>query len=57
LNTAARQLAFVDAKILGIVFNCTVDGGFVYRHYNRSYYKKYYKKYGYKGYGQQTTKG
>ena len=57
LNTAARQLAFVDAKILGIVFNCTVDGGFVYRHYNRRYYKKHYKKYGYKGYGQQTTKG
>ena len=38
-----QQFEFINAKILGIVFNCTSthDGG-----YGRSYYKKYYKRYG-----------
>jgi Mrp family chromosome partitioning ATPase len=43
LNAAIRQFEFVDAKILGVVFNCTSDNG------GKGYYKKYYKKY-YKGY-------
>ncbi|MBQ8833649.1 MAG: polysaccharide biosynthesis tyrosine autokinase [Oscillospiraceae bacterium] len=41
LNAAIRQFEFVDAKILGIVFNCISDerGG-----YSKRYYKKYFKK-------------
>ena len=47
LNSAIRQFEFVDAKILGIVFNCTTeDGGKYGKPYYRKYYKKYYKKYG-----------
>ncbi|MBQ8621407.1 MAG: polysaccharide biosynthesis tyrosine autokinase [Oscillospiraceae bacterium] len=42
LNNTVRQFEFVDAKILGVVFNCaTEDTG-----YNNKYYKRYYKKYG-----------
>jgi len=42
LNSAIRQFEFVDAKILGIVFNATTDaaGG-----YGKKYYRKYYKQY------------
>ena len=52
LNSAIRQFEFVDAKILGLVFNCTSEGGNgygnkYYRRYYRKYYKKYYSKYGY----------
>jgi hypothetical protein len=41
----------VDAKILGVVFNCTSEGGnrYGYRYggkYNKRYYRRYYKKYG-----------
>lgn len=39
-----NQFDFINAKTLGIVFNCTVEGG------GKGYYKKYYKRY-YKGYG------
>lgn len=42
LNAAVRQFEFVDAKILGMVFNCTADES---RGYSRKYYKKYYKRY------------
>ncbi len=50
LNYAASQLEFVDAKILGTVFNCTSDnggsyGGKYYRKYYRRYYKRYYNRY------------
>ena len=47
LNAAIRQFEFVDAKVLGIVFNCVVEdeGRYGYRYY-RKYYKRYYKKYG-----------
>ena len=41
LNNTVRQFEFVDAKVLGVVFNCaTEDNG-----YGNKYYKRYYKKY------------
>jgi hypothetical protein len=49
-------MEFVDAKILGVVFNCTSEhsGGYGRRYYNRyyrnRYYGKHYKRY-YKPYG------
>ena len=42
LNSTIRQFEFVDAKILGIVFNCTTEGG---GRYNKYYYRKYVKQY------------
>ena len=50
LNTAVRQFEFVDAKILGAVFNCTIEegGGFLSKYYrSRGYYKRYreYRRY------------
>ena len=59
LNSAIRQFEFVDAKILGVVFNCTSEHSARYgnRYYNRyynkyynKYYRRYYRKY-YKSYG------
>ena len=46
LNDTVRQFEFVDAKILGVVFNCTseLSGGY-YKRYNRYYKNKYYNKY------------
>lgn len=49
IENAVKQLEFVNAKILGIVFNATYDDGFVGKYYYRgNYYGK--KGYGY-GYG------
>ena len=46
LNSAIRQFEFVDAKILGLVFNCISEGGSGYSNkYYRRYYKKYYSRY------------
>ena len=42
LNSAIRQFEFVDAKILGVVFNGTTEDG---SRYGKRYYRKYYKKY------------
>jgi len=42
LSDAVRQFSFVDAKILGVVLNCTNDHG---TKYGKSYYKRYYKTY------------
>lgn len=55
LNAAVRQFEFVDAKILGVVFNCTVDdgAGYGYRRY-KGYYKRYYKRY-YRQYHPKNT--
>jgi len=39
LNSAIRQFEFVDAKILGVVFNCASEDG---AGYGKKYYKKYY---------------
>jgi capsular exopolysaccharide synthesis family protein len=44
LADAIHQFEFIQAKTLGIVFNCTRESG------GKGYYKKYYKRY-YKGYG------
>ena len=44
LTDAVHQFEFIQAKTLGIVFNCTNE------HSGNGYYKKYYKRY-YKGYG------
>ena len=41
LNAAVRQLAFVDAKVLGVVFNVIADQR---RGYGRKYYSRYYQK-------------
>lgn len=46
LGEAARQFAFIDAKILGTVFNCTSEHA---GKYGKGYYKRYYKRY-YRGY-------
>jgi capsular exopolysaccharide synthesis family protein len=43
LADATHQFEFINAKTLGIVFNCTSEHG------GKGYYKRYYKRY-YKGY-------
>lgn len=55
LNTAVRQFAFVDTKILGVVFNSTNESG---GHYgSRRYYNRYYRKYAYSyAYAQKQAK-
>lgn len=50
LTDAARQFAFINSKILGIVFNCTVEHGGnygkgYYKGHYRRYYRRYYKRY------------
>ena len=42
LNSAIRQFEFVDARILGIVLNCTTESA---GRYGKKYYRKYYKQY------------
>lgn len=42
LGAAVRQFEFINSRILGIVYNCTSEGGIGYK----GYYKRYYKKYG-----------
>ena len=37
LTNAARQLEFIESKILGIVFNCTVESGRGYVRYGKYY--------------------
>ena len=45
LADAVQQFAFIQAKILGVVFNCTTEGS------NKGYYKhKYYYRRSYKAY-------
>ncbi len=44
LSAAIRQFQFVNAKILGVVFNCTTEeGGKDY--YHKKYYSKYSRRY------------
>lgn len=46
LGEAVRQFAFVNSKILGVVFNCTSEYGGKYgKNYYRRYYRGYYKHY------------
>ena len=50
LDSAVRQFEFVDAKILGVVFNCIDEHGGKYgKRYYKKYYNRYYRKY-YNGY-------
>lgn len=58
LSGAVRQFDFVDGRILGVVFNCTISESGRYGYYRR-YYRKYYKygyKYGYKYEGSYLSK-
>lgn len=41
LNETVRQFEFVDAKILGVIYNCATEGS---GKYGNGYYKKYYGK-------------
>lgn len=46
LTAAAREFEFVEAKILGVVYNCTNESGSGYsRRYYKRYYRKYYRRY------------
>ena len=50
LDSAIRQFEFVDAKILGVVFNCINEhggkyGSRYYKRYYRRYYNRYYRSY------------
>ena len=50
LGETVRQFEFVDARILGIVYNCTMDGS------GKGYYKKYYGRYGKKYYSRYAKR-
>ena len=63
LNAAVRQLAFVNAKVLGVVFNGIHDEpkGYLRKYYSRyyqrsygSYYKRSYGSYCVHSYGQRS---
>ncbi|MBE6925169.1 MAG: polysaccharide biosynthesis tyrosine autokinase [Ruminococcaceae bacterium] len=43
LSEATSQFSFVDGRVLGVVFNCTVESSFRYKSYR--YYKRYYHRY------------
>lgn len=43
LSETTQQFEFIEAKILGVVFNCTAEGS---GKYGKGYYKKYYRRYG-----------
>ena len=57
LKSALRQFEFVNAKILGIAFNCVTEEGHGY--YRKRYYHRYYNRYGgpYSYVPKQITKG
>lgn len=45
LSSAVQQFKFIQAKILGVVYNCTTENGGRYgSRYYRKYYGRYYKK-------------
>jgi len=46
LKDAVRQFEFINAKMLGVVYNCTTENN---GRYGKGYYKKYYRRY-YRGY-------
>lgn len=52
LSETVQQFAFINAKLLGVVFNCTHEHAGKY--YGKGYYKRYYRRRyykRYKGYG------
>ena len=52
LKDAVRQFAFIEAKILGVVYNCATENG---GRYGKGYYKKYYRRY-YKSYYSRSAR-
>ena len=42
LKEAVRQFEFINARILGVVYNCASENG---GRYGKNYYKKYYRRY------------
>ncbi len=48
LKDAVQQFDFINAKILGVVYNCASENG---GRYGKGYYKKYYRRYSRKYYG------
>lgn len=52
LSDAVRQFAFIDTKILGIVFNGTSEND---GKYGKNYYKKYGKSYNSRNFGREET--
>ena len=42
LKEAVRQFDFIEARILGVVYNCTTEGS---GRYGKGYYKRYYRRY------------
>jgi len=52
LTESVQQFEFINAKILGVVFNCVSEHG---GNYGNGYYKSYYKRYGKKyAYGERS---
>ena len=41
LSAAVHQFAFVDSRVLGVVYNCTTEDS---KGYGTGYYKRYYRK-------------
>ncbi len=42
LKDAVRQFDFINARMLGVVYNCATEGG---GRYGNGYYKRYYRRY------------
>lgn len=58
LAAAVRQFAFVDSRVLGVVYNCTTEDGKGYGSgYYKRYYRRHYGKYGYKYEGAYMAAG
>ena len=58
LSGAVREFEFVNAKILGVVYNCTADQMGTYgKKYYKRYYRRYYGKYAgrYAAYARRRT--
>ena len=54
LSDVLRQFEYIESKILGVIFNCTLDGG---RKYSKGYYKNYYRRYYRRYYTSRSTAG
>ena len=51
LKDAVQQFSFIEAKILGVVYNCTTENGGRYgKGYYKRYYRRYYRRYGHRYY-------
>lgn len=51
LKDAVQQFSFIEAKILGVVYNCTTESGGRYgKGYYKRYYRRYYRRYGHRYY-------